>query len=133
MKMVIDYPPNIDNIDAILHVKDKDVYYCYGNTIYNPKNFPIPNFILAHEKAHSVRQLAYIGGPEAWWEKYIIDPDFRYNEEVIGHTAEYKIQVFFIKDRNLRHKILYNTARRLTSSIYGYNKNIKEAIKDISR
>lgn len=131
--MVFDYPPNIDKIDAILHSREReDVIYTYGWAIYNPNRILVSEALIAHEYAHAVSQDKFEGGPEAWWDKYLSDADFRYQEELDGHAAEY----FTIcgpgePDRERVGKVLYITAMRVSSKLYGHNKTLQQAIKDL--
>ena len=128
MKIEIAYPPNIEKIDAILVTKDKKVYYCYGDTIFNPFNLDIPGLINAHESAHCASQGS---DPEGWWDMYLTDIGFRYQEELDGHQAEMSYQLNMTKDRNQKSSIIMKTALRLCSPIYDYNKTTTQAIKDL--
>lgn len=50
--------------------------------------------VLLHERTHVIRENAFPGGPAAWIAKYLIDRDFRWQEEKAGWKVEilYNIQ-----------------------------------------
>ncbi len=56
MRVVHDYPPLMDEIDAKFHVRGKPVIYAWGTTIYNPSNIDVPPQLIAHEAVHGQRQ-----------------------------------------------------------------------------
>jgi len=128
MKVKIDYPPNILAIDAVFHTEGKTVFYCYGDTIYNPHSLYLPEFIKAHELAHSISQGK---DPKGWWERYLVDPEFRYREELDGHRAEMQFVLATTKDRNYSAKILNATAARLSSPLYQHGKTFNQAQQDL--
>jgi len=128
MKVKIDYPPNILAIDAVFHTEGKTVFYCYGDTIYNPHSLYLPEFIKAHELAHSISQGK---DPKGWWERYLVDPEFRYREELDGHHAELIFRLGVVKDRNQRVRILHATAARLSAPLYQHGKTWGQAHRDL--
>jgi len=128
MKILIEYPPIIDKIDEAFKCRDDQVIYAWGDTIYNPHGIQIPQFLIEHEKAHGRRQAE---GIEAWWDKYIEDVEFRYNEELIAHATEHKFRLRGVKDRNEQSRILMQSASRLVSPLYGKMTNLNQAMKDI--
>ena len=126
----IEQPPNFERIlTAFPNADKKGVLFAYGNDIFNPSDIFIPDYLLAHEQQHSARQQ----DPEAWWEKYITDDEFRYNEELIAHTEEYIAQIKTVNDSNARTKLCVVTATRLVAPLYNYQlpRSLNQAIKDI--
>lgn len=112
------YPPNIDAIDKKFHVKNKpNILYTFGPIIYNPSDVIIPHWLVAHEEVHWERQMNT--SPEAWWQNYIDDDDYRYNEELLAHQREYQVFTTYAKSRNERRLGLKGMAKRLSSDIYG--------------
>jgi hypothetical protein len=116
MRIVKAYPPNIDAIDAAFQVRDKPVFYAFGDVIYNPKGADITPELTAHEAVHGRRQLAGVGliaagadelqfmqhvlrtspsealkrqAVDDWWHRYIHEPAFRLEEEIFAHIAEF--------------------------------------------
>jgi hypothetical protein len=128
----IERPPNFEQILAKFPSADKPgVIFAYGEDIYNPSGKPIPHFILAHEYRHCARQ--WQADPEAWWEKYLTDDEFRYGEELIAHVEEYLAQARVTKDRNERARLEMRTAARLIAPLYGYTppRSLNQAVRDI--
>ena len=96
-------PPNIEQINQVLKVKgNPNIIFTYGNTIYAPglkEEGDLSPDLVEHEKVHMVQQEA-IGGPEIWWEKYLVDKAFRLSEELVA----YKVQLDYIKQNMSREK-----------------------------
>lgn len=118
MKIVVARPPNFDAIDAVFHVsKRRGVLFCYGDTIFNPDGVAVSEAIKAHEAVHSLRQAH---DPAAWWGRYLVDAEFRFNEELPAHDAEYRWHAEQMGiSRNQRRVYLRMIATRLASSLYG--------------
>lgn len=95
-----------------------NTYWTYGDTIYNPGGKPLPGPILEHEALHSVQQAHYEGGPEAWWKEYLINPEFRFEQELQAHAVEYKAVCIETKDRERRARNLNYIANRLSGPLY---------------
>lgn len=130
MKLIKDYPPNILAIDAHFHTMGKPILYTYGDAIYNPLDIHVPNYLLAHETVHMMRQMK--DGPEAWWTKYIEDQEYRYEEELAAHRVEFAVLADQLTDRNARAKLLMATAARLVAPLYAYSgKKLLQAQKDL--
>jgi len=89
LKVLKDYPPNILAIDAHFHTIGKPILYTYGDTIYNPLGVEMPDWLAAHEFTHVMQQAK--SGPEAWWQRYIEDQEFRYTEELAAHRTELSV------------------------------------------
>lgn len=118
MKIVKELPPNFDAIDSVFRVRRRrGVIFCYGDVIFNPDGVHIPHHLLMHEAVHSARQAGF---PEAWWNLYLQDQDFRLAEEIPAHRAEYA--AFCNKGRplwNKRRDCLKTCAQRLSGPLYG--------------
>lgn len=125
-------PPNFERIHAAFPEADKHgVLFAYGEDIYNPSGIFLPEYLLAHEYRHCARQ--WQSDPEAWWEKYVTDHEFRYREELIAHADEYVVQARSTKDRNQRARLEMRTAARLVAPLYNYQpvRSLAQAIRDI--
>ena len=94
MRIVLNqYPPLIDEIDAAFKVKGKQVFFCWGDKIYNPSGCEVAPYIIAHETIHRVQQNPYEYNEEmiiTWWRRYIHEPEFRLSQEIPAHVAEYR-------------------------------------------
>lgn len=119
MKIINSYPPNIDAIDARFNIKGKPIIFTYGDIIYNPLGVVISQALQSHEKVHSVRQTTDLKSIIKWWEQYLVDDEFRLNEELLAHKAEYKQFCSENKDRNKQSLYLNTIATRLASPMYG--------------
>lgn len=118
MRVEIGFPPNYQAIcDAFPHVpKTRGVVFAWDMIVYNPDGAQIPPSIMAHEEVHSLRQK---GNPQAWWDKYLTDPAFRWTEEVPAHIIEYAAQYDANAGRNARRFYLNQIAERLAGPLYG--------------
>jgi hypothetical protein len=140
MKIEIAKPPMFDQILAAFpKAAESGVIFAWGDTIYNPSGIVIPRPLLAHEEKHGSRQMANhakwgeAAAPMQWWGKYIEDPEFRYNEELHAHAAEFKEQMRIVHDRNDRAKLMMSTAQRLLAPLYNYGipKSLNQALCDM--
>jgi hypothetical protein len=133
MSVIVARPPNFEMILKAFPNADKPgVIFAFGEDVYNPSGQEIPRALLAHEAVHGQRQLKQFT-PDQWWELYVTDPEFRYNEELLAHAAEFKSQDFRGIDRNLRAKILQSTAARLCAPLYNYQppRSLSQALYDL--
>jgi hypothetical protein len=130
MKIEIAYPPNIDAIDRVFHIKGKSILYAYGDRIYNPMGVYIEPKLMAHEQEHGRRQQDDI---EEWWEVYIRNERFRLQEEIVAHQAEYHYMLAQAANRYERRSALNITAKRLAAPLYGRLITVKEAKKVLKK
>jgi len=114
-KILMREPPNIDKINAVFDVRGKGVLFAYGDAIYNPMCVPVQTYIAAHEKIH-LRQQSEIG-PEAWWDRYLTEMEFRYEQELAAHAMECAVRAKLMGgNREARRKVLILTALRLANN-----------------
>lgn len=122
MKIIFANPPLFDLIAAKFKVKDQQVIFAWGDTIYNPKRIPIGPELLAHEVIHGKRQARDI---EGWWHRYLEDPEFRLQEELLAHRAEFwRVLRGRSTDRKFRDECLTVAAKRLINPLYEYGRDI---------
>lgn len=119
MRVVVAKPPLFDEIDTAFGIAGKPVIFAFGDTIYNPMGVRIGEELMAHEAVHGKRQGSDV---EGWWRRYIADPEFRLEEELPAHVAEYR--AFCLNNtkghaRNARRLALHHIAARLASPLYG--------------
>lgn len=135
MKIVIDYPPLFEMIDAKFHVKGQPVMFTFNGTIYNPEGGKITRELHKHEEVHYQQQ----GDKEAdavfWWGSYCADGEegskFRLNQELPAHQIEYKAFCKRHGDHGARNKYLSIVARRLSGELYGNLLPFEEAVERI--
>ena len=126
MRIIFERPPNFAEILAAFpRASQPTVIFCYGDAIYNPSRCTISEALIAHETAHSIRHGL---DPEGWWRRYIADPRFRLNEEVIAHAAEYMVACRG-KARPGRRVDLRAIAEKLADPLYGFHLTKERAAK----
>lgn len=137
MKIIPDWPPNIDSIRAVFPLPE-GVIFTYGDTIYNPYSGKITDALIAHESVHHIQQTEYMDsniegddGIEGWWKRYLINPEWRYSQELEAHQAEYKAYCSRYLDSKKRVRFLLDIAGRLASPMYGSMVDLQGAIKAI--
>lgn len=129
MEIIDDYPPNIDKIEAALGARRKPgTLFCYGDKIYAPgSKGELPAQLVAHEEVHSTRQAQM--GVDAWWDKYLSDPAFRYEEELMAHEVECDTFGQMHADRGARRRYARAVALRLSGALYGRMVRFEQALK----
>jgi len=115
VRIVRGFPPNIDAIRARLNPGPRAVY-AYGDTIYSPSGTNLPPDLVRHEETHFAQQQR-IGGPDAWWEKYLSDPAFRLEQEIEAYRAQY--EMLALLSRKERRQRLAHICKSLSSAMYG--------------
>jgi hypothetical protein len=120
LKIVCAFPPNIDEIAAAIPAaRTGDAIFCYGGTIYNPSSGKITPALKAHEAVHSARQGNTDEEVRAWWRRYLADTQFRLDEELLAHQAEYAEFCRLERDKEKRFRFLVSVAKRLSGPLYG--------------
>ena len=94
MKVIQALPPNFEQIKAAIKIddwdkwiKEKGTVFTYGDTIYNPSDAKFPVHLLVHEGTHEKQQGS---NPKEWWDKYLVDLEFRFEQELEAYSAQYK-------------------------------------------
>lgn len=114
MKIVADYPPNIDEIRKVLTPPEQAVF-TYGDTIYAPHNTDLPAHLVHHEEVHMKQQSTDV---DKWWTRYLSDPEFRLSQEVEAYQAQYAyIRVHC--NREERRHLLSHIIGSLSGEMYG--------------
>ena len=120
-------------VKAGMNPNPETVIFTYGDTIYVPSGNPLPEDLIEHESLHTKQQG---DDPDAWWERYIKDEDFRIDQEAKAYGKQYAYLCKQHKDRNAQARILMNLARILSGPLYGNVLKHSEAmklIKDFSK
>lgn len=124
LKIVINYPPNIQAIRlAFGAAAIKHAVYTYGPTIFVPNGRAPEPHLIAHEEVHVLQQGA---DPAAWWQRYLIDPDFRREQELEAYQAQYAF-IAETCDRKTRRFALRHLCKDFASAMYGCVVTPKEA------
>lgn len=124
-------PPIYNSVIEAFDIDESTVVMTYGDHVYTPTGMLTPDLIL-HEGVHVGQQNKYPGGPDAWWEKYLTDPLFRYLQELEAYRAQYKYIARGVTDRNSKARIGAHLAWQLSSAQYGGCVKQHEAYTDIT-
>jgi hypothetical protein len=130
--IILERPPNFEQVHAAFpKANGPGVLFAYYPNIHNPSGIVVPPALIAHEEVHLHRQRD--AGPTQWWGQYLTDPEFRYNEELLAHAAEFRHQR--TSDRNASARLLMATALRLVAPLYNYVPpvSLQQAMKDLRR
>ena len=135
LEVVHGRPPNYEVIVAVFPgAALPGVIFAYGDRIYAPgaggrlRPFMLPPELHAHEAVHIERQA---GRPEPWWEKYLADPRFRLEEELLAHRAEYWAYCARHPNRAKQAQALEGIARKLAAPLYGALVSVEDARKAV--
>jgi hypothetical protein len=121
LNIVVAFPPMFEEIAAVFPAaRGPGAIFTWGDTIYVPGGAHLLTPALrAHEGVHYSRQTNDTPKIEAWWQRYLVDAEFRLAEELPAHRAEYKQFCSTHRDRNLRIQFLHAIAGRLAGPLYG--------------
>lgn len=115
IKIKQEYPPNIEEIKRYLET-NQDTIYAYGSFVYNPSGKEIPPDVLTHENVHSQQQKNF-ASPELWWSKYLIDREFRKQEEVEAFAKQWRWIKPYLPSQGVKDA-LNEFAQLLSSPLY---------------
>lgn len=79
------YPPNIQEIEMVLPVSEKNVFSYYPD-IYVPSGKELEPDLMLHENIHLEQQKAI--GTEKWWRQFLTDKSFRLEQELAAFAAQ---------------------------------------------
>lgn len=120
MKIVYDRPPLYDRITETFPLaKGRGALITFGDTIYIPggPGLKVTRELHAHEEIHHEQQGDSMDTILSWWERYLVDVDFRLEQELPAHRAEY---CAYCKRHGAgQQRFLRNTAARLSGPYYG--------------
>lgn len=116
MKIVDDFPPNIDEITKVFKF-ERGTVYAYGDTIFAPGigKGVIPDHLMVHEETHQKQQG---DNPDTWWEKYLSDAKFRLTEEVEAYRNQYQFAQSHY-ERSYWRGLVRKMSKDLSSKMYG--------------
>lgn len=129
MEILAARPPNFDAIVAKFpFARNEGISFSWGLNaegkprIYCPSAEQIPplhGVIKAHENVHCQRQGKDEGAIRAWWERYLVDDLFRFEEEVLGHRAELRAWKTYERDPRKLERWKHDIAAKLAGPLYG--------------
>lgn len=110
-------PPNFDAIARVLPAAHKsNTIFTYGHIIYVADGKPLPGSLIAHETVHVQQQ--WLAGRDEWWDRYLHDIKFRFQQELAAHRMEY-IVAMKEGNRQARRRAEKTIAQRLAGPLYG--------------
>jgi hypothetical protein len=114
-------PPNLAAIhEAFPAVRGRPgIVFTYAPVLHNPSRIRISPDLWAHEETHGRQQTAPGMTPEAWWERYLADPEFRLGQEAEAYRAQYEFARLNY-GREQRRALLRHIVATLSGPIYGY-------------
>lgn len=131
LEVVNEYPPNIEQVDAVLHVKkQKGIIYTYDGKIYSPDGGDVSQDLQAHEQVHVAQHERY-GGSDAWWERYLTDVEFRLDQEVEACRTQLR-WIDEHENRKTRRLMRDHICTTLAAPMYGNLLSKKQAAKLLS-
>ncbi len=130
MEIRIEKPPVWEEANKAFKLQ-KGVVFTYGNIIYNPDNIEISGDLMVHERTHARQQEYNETVAKVWWDRYLIDPAFRLEQEVAAYAAQYRYICAIVKDRNTRDRNLRALATFLSSPLYGCDITVHRAMECI--
>jgi hypothetical protein len=122
-RIVRGFPPNISEIRARLNPGPRTVY-AYDDTIYSPSGMDLPLDLIRHEETHFAQQ-KLAGGADAWWQRYLDDPQFRLEQEIEAYRAQYATIAGL--PRQQRRRLLQHICKTLSSGLYGRRVTAEQA------
>ena|SRR3990167_2183881 len=131
MKIIKGFPPNIDSIKLALGIYP-DTLYCFGDTIYYPEGKEVPDDVQVHEKVHIEQQNKY-SSPEVWWTKYLLDKEFRLEQELEAYALQYKWVREQYEDHRAHAECLFEISDNLRSPRYKLGISFGQAESKIRR
>lgn len=128
LEVVDGRPPNFAAIVAVFpRASDPGVIFAYSGRIYAPGFARLTPALHAHEQVHIDRQGTE---PDRWWDKYLVDTTFRFEEELAAHRAEYQAYCQRHSGRK-RRLALDMIATKLAAPLYGGMVTLEDARKAI--
>lgn len=95
---------------------DAGAIFTYGNVIYCVTD--VPDDLMTHELVHVKQQTEFEGGPDAWWQRYFDDAEFRLDQELKAYRRQYNWAKGNLRDRTDVWRILEHCAKSLSSPMY---------------
>lgn len=110
---------------------NKGIVFTVGDTIHSAVE--IPRDLMVHELTHVRQQREFPGGYEEWWNRYLEDPRFRYEQELEAYQNQYRWIKNNIKDRNQQARLFMEIAQLLSGEMYGNVVTLSEAMEAIKK
>lgn len=127
MQVIHGRPPNWEELVAAFQIPEARVVITYGDTVYMPGGGSMYPDLKAHESVHVRQQNAF--GVKQWWDRYIVDQQFRFEQELEAYRAQYEFKKTEQRNREKVAKFLLAIAREMSSPMYGNMVTLGQAMK----
>lgn len=127
-KISFQKPPVFDSACAAFRIDGRTAVFTYGDTIYNPNQFNLPDHLIEHEKTHMEQQNYNAADAALWWGKYMRDKAFLIDQEAEAYGRQYKF-VASRYDRKTRRNFLKQLAKVFSGHLYNYALTFDEAVE----
>lgn len=132
VEIVTEWPPRRAEIEGRFGKLPDSVIFAWGDKIMVPGGAPLQQWLVDHELVH-LQQQKDIGGVDQWWDKYLVDDQFRLDQELEAHVVEYRSYCRAFRDRNEQARYLSLIGGRLANKMYGSIISKGEAMRRIRR
>lgn len=111
-------PPHwADLLKAFPGVDVDKVVVTYGDEIFMPANTHMYPDLRVHEGVHVGQQTAM--GKTVWWDRYLVDTQFRFEQEAEAYRRQYVYMQQNQKDRLKLARFLVELSNQLSGPMYG--------------
>lgn len=124
MNIIKGPPPNFSQIlKALPKANTPGTIFAYYPNVYVLGHSNISDALKAHESVHFKQQKNI--GVDKWWDQYLVDKNFRFDQELQAHIAEYKY-ILEHGARAERRQAMKTIVNRLSSPLYSLGKSKNE-------
>lgn len=129
-----EWPPNLEKIKfhmgpeftaAIENFETQVPVFTYYPYIYVPTGHELSPDVRDHESVHLRQQEHYPGGAEAWWERWLTNVQFRFEQELEAYAVQLNAWRKAGSSRFKRTKD--RLAMDMSSDFYGHMVTFQEA------
>lgn len=125
-------PPIFDEAAKLFGVTEDDVvFYSWGDTIYSPTGKVPSDDLLIHEATHANQQSHDPIAAKIWWDKFMVDPEWRIEQEAEAFGEQLRWIRGRVKDRNTIARYVHQMSSSLASKMYGKAISYQDAMKKI--
>lgn len=123
-------PPVFDQCNVLFGATWENTIFAYAPNIHAEDPKTLSEDVVEHEMIHIARQGEE---PQIWWERYLTDPEFRLEEELVA----YRRQFFYLRDnkkidRNDLDKRVRFWVSMLSGQGYGFLTDYQTAYNKIT-
>jgi hypothetical protein len=104
--------------------------FAYAPNIHAKDIDSLEDDVIEHELVHIRRQG---DDPQVWWERFLTDPAFRLEEELVAYKRQYNYLKGKKIDRNVLDKRVRTWSHNLSGRAYGFLTDYQSAYNNITR